>query len=99
MQEVVITESDVALAAKNLKNWKSPGCDNIQNFWLKSFTKSHIFLANAFQKLIDSPSKMPSFLTEGITYTILKSTAIDEPNNYRPITCLSTTYKLLTSIV
>lgn len=34
---------------------------------------------------------------EGITYNITKTCETDSPKNYRPITCLVTTYKLITS--
>jgi hypothetical protein len=42
---------------------------------------------------------MPDWLTTGITYLLPKSGDTKEPNNYRPITCLSTVYKTLTEII
>ena len=42
---------------------------------------------------------MSSWLTNGITFLLPENDETDEPKNYRPITCLSTTYKLLTSII
>ena len=35
----------------------------------------------------------------GTTYLLAKSNDTKDPKNYRPITCLSTTYKLLTSVL
>ena len=38
-------------------------------------------------------------MCEGATYLLAKSNDTKDPKNYRPITCLSTTYKLLKSIL
>lgn len=42
---------------------------------------------------------MPEWLTTGITYLLPKSKNTMDPKNYRPITCLSTMYKMLTGII
>ena len=42
---------------------------------------------------------MPNWLTEGLTYLLPKTDDTKNPKNYRPITCLTTTYKILTSII
>ena len=42
---------------------------------------------------------MSSWLTNGITFLLPENDETDEPKNYLPITCLSTTYQLLTSII
>lgn len=42
---------------------------------------------------------MPPFLTQGVTYLIPKGQDTRDPANYRPITCLPTLYKIITSIV
>ena len=43
--------------------------------------------------------EIPEWLAKGITYLVPKVSETNNPKNYRPITCLSTTYKLLTSII
>ena len=48
---------------------------------------------------MQSPEEVSEWLTEGTTYLLPKSEATKHPKNYRPITCLSTTYKILTSIL
>ncbi|KAL1448319.1 hypothetical protein WDU94_012418 [Cyamophila willieti] len=99
MSSIQITEADVCNAIKYTSNWKSPGLDQVQNYWLKHFTNTHSVLACQFQHCIQNPSELPKFLTEGITYMLPKNEQIDSPASYRPITCLSTMYKLLTSIL
>lgn len=80
-------------------NWKSPGSDQIQNYWLKAFPVTHSYIIEAFNKIIEKPQQMPEWLTAGITYLLPKSKSTTEPRNYRPITCLSTMYKMLTGII
>ena len=45
------------------------------------------------------PTLAPKWFCQGITYLLPKSKDTENPKNYRPITCLSTLYKLLTSIL
>ena len=48
--------------------------------------------------MIHNPNTMPPYVTQGITYMIPKSKEnCHDPSNYRPITCLPTIYKILTS--
>jgi hypothetical protein len=78
-------------------NWKAPGRDQIPNVWLKQLTTTHKHIAELFNKLIEQDF-IPKWLTAGATYLIPKNEHPGNPKNYRPVTCLPTTYKLLTSI-
>ncbi|CAB3260828.1 unnamed protein product [Arctia plantaginis] len=98
MEPVKIDKDDVSCAVRSLPNWKSPGPDGLHNFWLKWFRSSHARLASQFQAALDSGS-LPQFLTTGITHLLYKSGSVMDPKNFRPITCLPTMYKLLTSIL
>jgi len=48
---------------------------------------------------MENPDVTPDWLTEEIMYLLPKSQETKNPKNYRPITCLTTMYKLLTSII
>ena len=98
MGAITISPQDLARAVRPLPNWKSPGPDGLQNFWIKWFQSSHARLASQFQSALESGS-LPQFLTTGITHLLHKSGSTTEPKNYRPITCLPTVYKVLTSIL
>ena len=67
-------------------NWKSPGKDQIQNYWLKAFPATHRHITKNFNAIIEEPEKAPDWLTAGITYLIPKSGDSKEVRNYRPIT-------------
>ena len=82
-----------------MPNWKTPGPDQIPNFWLKKLNISHFFLANALNEIMENPNKSPKWLTEGNTYLVAKDQNTQDPKNYHPITCLPTIYKTLTSIL
>jgi hypothetical protein len=51
-------------------------------------------------KYIQNPNEIPPFLTKGITYLIPKEPPDSKsPEKNRPITCLPTIYKILTSCI
>jgi hypothetical protein len=54
-------------------------------------------MAAIFNKLIEA-DQIPEWLMAGVTFLIPKNENTENPKNYRPVTCLPTTYELLTSI-
>jgi len=82
-----------------MANWKSPGPDQVQGYWLKQLTRLHERLAQ-LRSILDDPSCMPSWLTTGRSVLIQKDqTQGNKPSNYRPITCPPTSWKLLLGIL
>lgn len=94
-----ITVEEVSLTLKQTSNWKSPGVDQLHNFWLKKMTVLHADLADTLNQGFLDAGSLPDWFTEGITSLLPKNDDTRNPKNYRPITCLSTSYKLLTSII
>ena len=94
-----ITTDDIRMAIKNSNNWTSPGLDKIPNFWLKNIEELHSDMAREYTIMIKEPNSCPDWLTQGLTFLIPKSNDTNEAKNYRPITCLPTMYKTLTSII
>ena len=94
-----ITIGEVEKALNKSYKWKSAGMEKIKNFWLHSLPYTHDLLANLLSEIIRNPENTPDWLPEGLTNLISKSKETCNPKNYRPITCLSTIYKLLTSIL
>ena len=93
------TEKDVTGTVKRTSNWKSSGPDGIQNFWIKYLSATYGPPARSFTARLKDPNRSPDRLTEGITHSLHKKCEINDPQNYRPITCLSVFYKLLTSVI
>ena len=99
MHEIVISEETIKNKLRITSNFKSPGPDKIQNFWMKQLSSLHPYYAQSFRRLINNEEQAPVWLTEGTTHLLPKSENTDQPNQYRPITCLPTVYKLLTGII
>lgn len=98
-EEIIITEEEFITAIRKTHNWKTPGADHIQNFWYKNMTSVHNQLIKSINQVIHNPQTLPYFLTSGKTYIKPKSEETENPANYRPITCLPTLYKIITSII
>ena len=93
-----IEVDEVQKALRKSQKWKSPGIDKVPNFWLNAFPSVHKPLAKLLSNAIKHPDQNPDWLTKGTTYLLPKNEETSNPKNYRPITCLSTMYKLITSI-
>ncbi|CAK1579536.1 unnamed protein product [Parnassius mnemosyne] len=98
MDPVIITPDDVAEAVRRAPKWKSPGLHGLHHYWLKGFVVCHAVLARQFQVALDQKS-LPSLFTTGITHLVPKDRDFTDSSKYRPITCLPTIYKTLTSIL
>lgn len=96
---IALSTEELTNIINKTHNWKCPGIDNVQNFWYKKFTSTHHHLALAINKIIDQPQTLPEFLTIGKTYIKPKNNETTNPSNYRPITCLPTLYKIITSTI
>lgn len=94
-----ISVEEVKASVTKTSNWKSPGPDKLPNFWIKRFTSLHKPLAKAYSTVLSHPERIPEWLVEGSTNLLPKKAETWIPKNYRPIACLPTTFKVLTSIV
>ena len=96
-QNITVLELKAALTKS--QKWIPPGIDKVPNFWLNALSSSHFTFTRLLNKIMENPKKAPKWMCEGITYLLTKSNDTKDPKNYRPITCLSTTYKSLTSVL
>ena len=94
-----ITSEELSEALKKTHKWKSPGMDKVPNFWLEALNSSHRKLLIELNVIMADPKKTPEWMATGVTYLLPKAGQTDNPKNYRLITCLSTVYKILTSIL
>lgn len=78
-----ITRNEIKHALIKPNKWESAGIDTIPNS----------------SKMMLGPTVKPEWFSQGLTYLLPKTNDIETPQNYRPITCLSTAYKLLTSLL
>ncbi|KAI5731623.1 hypothetical protein M8J77_013461 [Diaphorina citri] len=99
MSEFIINHVDLVEAIQNTQNWKAPGWDSIQNFWIKKLHACHEIILKEFNMFLENPDATPFWMTVENTFLIPKNENTGDVKNYRPITCLPVLYKLLTSIV
>ena len=64
----ILTAEDVTNVMKKAAKWKGPGPDKLRNYWLKKFRSMHQYLAELINEVIEDPQRLPSFLTQGMTY-------------------------------
>ena len=84
---------------RKIPNWKAPGSDNEQGFWLKSMKKLHERMALQLQECLDGRG-IPEWMTRGRTVLLIKDKVKGNAvGNYRPITCLPIMWKVLTGII
>ena len=82
-----------------MPNWKSPGPDLVQGFWLKNFSSLHEMVRLQLKQCLDS-GFVPSWLIRGRTSLLQKDKSKgNRASNYRPITCLPLMWKLLTGLI
>ena len=82
---------------KRISNWKTPGHDGIHGYWFKKFTSIHGRLALEMNRC-QQGAQVSDWMTKGKTTLIQKDPSkVNTPNNYRPITSLQMTCKILTA--
>ena len=99
VSEFAITDENMKKEVAEQKNWRATGIDSIQNFWWKKFELVQKALRKAFTDLYMDTAMIPQWLPSGRTVLLPKTKNLSNEKNYHPITCLNTSYKILTSLV
>ena len=99
VNEFEITEEKMRKETSKRKNWTAPGIDGIQNHWWKKFPAAQTALTKAFTSVYQDTRRIPDWWPTGRTVLLPKTKNLSDEKNYRPITCLNTSYKILTGLV
>ena len=88
------------MQCRKTPNWKAPGKDGEQGYWLKSLTSLHPRIAVQLYQIIDGERPLPDWMTFRKAVLcqkeLAKRSAVD---NYRPISCLPLMWKLMTGML
>ena len=98
-KNILISPASIKRQLRKMPNWKAPGPDGLQGYWLKKSTSCTDRIAEQLQVCLDT-SVVPNWMTFGKTVLIVKDK--DQGSlvtNFRPITCLPLMWKLLTGIL
>ena len=88
-EKIDITTGSLKKILGRMPNWKSPGPDLVQGFWLTNFSSLHERVRLQLKECLDS-GFAPSWLTRGWTSLLQKDKSKGNVvSNYRPITCLT----------
>ena len=92
-----ITKEMVSKQSREIANWKAPGRNGVQGFWIKKLTSLYEQTALQLSKILNGNERLPDWLTYGRTVLCQKDrTKGNAVDNYRPISCLPLMWKLLT---
>ena len=84
---------------KKMPNWKGPGPDGVQGYWLKNFTYLHERITFQLDECLQQ-GNVPDWMTTGRTLLCLKDPKQGSlVSNFRPMTCLPLMWKLLTGVL
>ena len=98
-EKIDITTRSLKKILGRMPNWKSPGPDLVQGFWLKNFSNLHERVRLQLKECLDS-GFVPGWLTTGRTSLLQKNKSKGNvASNYRRITCLPLMWKLLTGVI
>ena len=98
-EKIDITTRSLKKILGRMLNWKSPGPDLVQGFWLKSFSSLHERVRLKLKECLDS-GFVPSWLTRGKTSLLQKDKSKGNvASKYKPITYLPLMWKLLTGVI
>ena len=72
-----------------MANWKAPGKDDVQGYWIKNLSNLHERIAGQINKILMGDGSLPAWMAHGCTVLCQtdprKGNAVE---NYHPITCL-----------
>ena len=97
-KNIAITPQFISKQVVKLPNWKAPGPDGLQGYWLKHIKSVRQIMAELLNDL--QQGDVPSWLTQGSTTLIMKDESKGaEVSNVRHITCLPLMWMLLTGMI
>ena len=98
-EKIDITTGSLKNKLDRIPNWKSPGPDLVQGFYLKIFSSLHERVRLQPKEFLDS-GFVPSWLTRGETSLLQKDKSKGNvASSYRPITCLPLMWKILAGVI
>ena len=97
-EEFIINSGKVQNVLSKIPNWKAPGPDGVQGFWLKNFKSMHQWLVKYLAEC--NKGTTPAWMTKGRTVLRKKDKSKGTfASNYRPITSLPLFWKILTALL
>ena len=86
---IQITTEIITQQTRKIPNWKCPGLDGVQGYWLKNLPALHERIAKQMDDMINNEMDIPKLIAAGKTIVCQKDPGKGNAvHNYRPISCL-----------
>lgn len=87
-------------AIREIRPWKAPGPDGIQAYWWKNIPFARNTIIENSIRMVTNREEIPEWMGTGKVFLLPKTAESGEdPSQYRPIACLNTCYKIVTSTI
>ena len=97
---MVISAAKVTKQCRKMPNWKAPGKDGVESYWIENFSSLHERIAVQTIKILMGDDSLPAWMIHGRTVLCQKDPRKGNTvENYCPITCLPLMWKLLTGMI
>ena len=64
-EKVEISQEMVKMQCRKMPNWKAPGKDGVQRYWLKNLASLHSRIALQLNQILDGERLLPDWMTFG----------------------------------
>ena len=91
-----IESKKVRKEIRKMPNWKSPGPDGVQGYWIKNLSNLHNSIALQLDRCFQENNLLKWMVTGKTLLCIKEIPKGNLVSNFRPITCLPLIWKLLT---
>ena len=99
-ERVSISVEKIRKQCRKIPNWKAPGRDGVQGYWIKNLSSLHERVSSQMNRILMGEDDLPEWMTHGRTVLCQKDPQKgNTADNYRPITCLPLMWKLLTGVI
>ena len=100
-QEVILVTTEMVTArSTKVPNWKAPGPDGVQAYWIKKSRALLEQMADHMNDMINNRVAISVWMTNGTTVLCQKDQERGSAVDYcRPISCLPVAWKLMTEII
>ena len=89
----------VRTQCRKIPNWKAPGPDGVQGYWIKKLDALQECLAKQMDDMLNEKHMVPDWMTLGRTILCLKDSAKgNAADNFWSISCLPLMWELMTGV-
>ena len=72
MEKVEISQEMVKMQCRKMPNWKAPGKDGVEGYWLKNLTSLHPRISVQLNQILGGERPLPDWMTFGKTVLVPK---------------------------